>query len=430
MKVSAIIKASALCLASAGTAFGAGFSLFEDSAAGIGNPTYGAAKGGEPGAQFANPAAIAGLKGTQVQIGVAAVTPSFEVEGTNPYTGEEMKSYAKKKMYFIPHAYLTHEINDELTLGVGFNARYGMGTAHKQDWFGRYNCYSSDMMTFGMTPVLAWQANDWLAISGGFTVQYFEITLKQKIDAANRTNNPNNPPALDVDQVMSADSFGYGANIGLVAKPVEGLAIGLAYHSRIKQSASGKAKYDKPPVVAGALAAQGMGGLFNDTGISGNITLPDTIVTAVTYDFNERLTLGIGVTLQTWSTYDELKIKFDEPVVGAYEVASKKDWNNALRYSVGGTYTLTDSWVVRASYIFDQSPSNSKYVDYIMPTGDRHILAFGLGYTTGAWTFDGAYFYEFVGDDKVPADPVHGLMPSEYVNGRARCFALSATRRF
>jgi len=433
MKITRVLKASVLCLASAGSVFGAGFSLFEGSAAGIADPVYGAAKGGEPAAMFANPAAIAGLKGTQLQLGISLVRPDFAVEGVNPYTAKHTKAYAKDLDFFIPHFYLTQEISDDLTFGLGVWVPFGMGTDLGGEWFGRYNSYFSDIMTVNVTPVIAWQVNDWLAVSAGFTVQYFDITLKQKIDAANRTNNPDNPRFLDVDQAMSADSFGFGANLGLVVKPVDGLSVGLAYSSRIKHSAEGEAKYKRPAPVGAALTAAGQGFLFTDTTVKGSVTLPDTIVSAVTYDVNDKLTLGVGVTMQTWSTYDELRIRFEKPVVGAYEAASEKDWKDVFRYAAGGTYKASDSWTFRASYTYDTSPCNAKHIDYILPSGDRHIFAIGAGYTTGAWTIDASYFHEFMANDTVTEHTGRvgsGVMPSKYVDGVANCYALSFTYRF
>jgi Long-chain fatty acid transport protein len=416
------------CLASA--SFGAGFSLFEGSAAGNADPNFATAKGGEPGALFFNPAAIDTLKGSQLQVGVTFVAPTFSVEGRNPYTGQSYKTDAKDQVFPIPHAYYTRQLSDELWLGLSFTSRFGMGTEFADDWFGRYNSIKADILSLNLSPSIAWKATDWLTVAAGFTAQYFDITLKQKIDAANRTNNPENPVAFDVSQELSADSFGFGANLGLVLRPVDKVAIGLAYHSRIKQDAEGEATYKKHPAVAAGLASKGQGMLFTDTDAKGSVTLPDTFVSALTYDATDKLTLGIGATYQTWSTYDELKIEFDKPVIGRSESASEKDWNNVFRYAFSGTYQLTDTWTLRASYIYDKSPVNANHVEYILPSGSRDIFAIGAGCVLGAWTLDVSYFYEIMDDGDVLADVGSGVMPSKYVDGEAHSVGFSATRRF
>ena len=428
MRSRTILKVSAICLAS--TSFGAGFSLFQSSAAGNADPNYGASRGGEPAALFVNPAAIDTLEGSQAQFGVTFVAPSFSVEGKNPYTGQSYKEKAKDQIFPIPHAYYTQKINDELWFGLKLASHFGMGTKFDSDWFGRYNSTCSDILSLNISPSIAWKANDWLTVGVGFTAQYFDIALKQKIDAANRTNNPDNPSALDVTQELSADSFGFGADLGLVIRPVDKLSIGLAYHSRIKHDAEGDAKYKKHPMVAASLESQGQGMLFTGTGVKGSVTLPDTIVAAATYDVTDKLTLGFGVTYQIWSTYDELKIVFDQPVIGRYESASEKDWNNVFRYALSSTYKLNDVWTLRATYTYDDSPVNDKHVEYILPSGSRHIFAVGAGRVVGDWTFDVSYFYEIMDNGDVLADVGAGIMPSKYVDGEAHSVGFSVTRRF
>ena len=430
MRSRSILKLSAICLASASASFGAGFSLFQGSAAGNADPNYAAAKGGEPAALFLNPAAIDTLEGSQLQMGVTFVAPTFSVEGKNPYNGQSYKVNAKDQIFPIPHAYYTQKLNDEFWFGLGFTSHFGMGTEFDSDWFGRYNSTRADILSLNVSPSIAWKANNWLIVGAGITTQYFIIDLEQKIDAVNRTNNPDNPAAFDVSQDICVDSLGLGVDLGIVVRPVDKLSIGLAYHSRIKQKSEGDVEYKKHPAVAAGLASQGLGGLFTDTGVKGTVTVPDTIVSAITYDVTDKLTLGVGVTYQTWSTYDELNIKFDEPVIGRYETTSVKDWDNVFRYTISGTYKLNDTWTLRAAYICDDSPVNDKHVEYILPSGSRDIFVIGAGCAFGDWTFDFSYFYEIMDDGEVLADVGVGIMPSKYVDGEAHSVGFSVTRRF
>jgi Long-chain fatty acid transport protein len=418
---------SLACLASA--SLGAGFSLFNGSAAGNADANYATAIGGEPAAQFYNPAAIGGLKGAQLQGGATFLSPVFRVEGRNPYTGQEYRTHAKSHTFVIPHAYYTQEISDKLTFGFALASHFGTGTAFPEDWFGRYNSTSADMLSVNASPALAWRVGDRLTVAAGFTAQYFDLTLKQKIDPA-RANNPANPAELDITQEISADGFGFGADLGLIVKPVDKLSIGLAYHSRIKQEADGKAEYKKHPMVEAALAQQGRGALFTGAGVKGTVTLPDTIVSAIACDITDKLTLGIGATCQTWSTYDELRIRFDRPVIGAYESSSEKKWSDVWRYVAGGTYKLDEMWTLRASFIYDDSPSHPDHLDYIVPSGDRKLFNIGIGCDLGDWTFDFSYFYEILADDSISADLPHGVMESKYVDIAGHNFGFSATRRF
>lgn len=430
MKKPDFVKTSLICLLTATTAYGSGFALYQGSSAGNADFTTGMTKGGEPGALYLNPAAITESEGTQIQFGIINVAPRIDLKGTNPYTGERYKESAKNKIWPIPHAYITHQIDDDWWLGLGLHTRFGLGAELDENWFGRYNIYRTSIISFNVNPVVAWKANDWLSLSTGLTIQFFDITLKQKIDAGGlaglRTPNDPAPSPYDIDQNLSTDAIGVGVDLGIMLKPMDKVNIGLAYHSRIRQESEGRAKYRKPAPIAAMMPS-----LFNDTDIKSTVTVPDMIMSAVTVDITEKLTLGVGVTYTTWSSYDELKIKFDNPIApGISEVASKKDWNDVWRVTLGTTYAYDEALTLRGSYTFDQSPMNSKYLDYIVPGGDRHILSFSAGYKVNAWTFDLFYFYEIVEDQRVPAKLASGILPSKSDNAMAHSFGLSVTKAF
>ena len=430
MKKTDLVKTSIAVLFAASTSYGAGFALYQGSAAGNADFTSGMTKGGEPGSIYLNPAGITAVEGTQIQFGIINVAPKADFKGTNPYTGQQYKESAKEKIWPIPHAYVTHQLNDDWWLGLGLYTRFGLGAKFDENWFGRYNNYNAEIVSFNINPVVAWKANDWLSLSTGLTIQYFDITLKQKIDAAGLAGmrNPNDPSPspYDIDQSLEADDVGVGVNLGVMVKPMDKVNVGVAYHSRIKQKAEGQAKYKKPAPVAAM-----MPGLFNDTDAHGRITLPDMVMSAITYDVTEKLSVGVGVTYTAWSTYDELKINFDNPIVpGKSSATSKKDWDDAWRYTLGATYAYDDALTFRGSYTFDQSPMNNKHLDYIVPGDDRHIMSISAGYKVNSWTIDLFYFYEIIEDQKLAVNVASGVMPSESVDAQAHSFGLSVTKAF
>ena len=94
MKTNDLAKASMVILFAASTSFGAGFGLYQGSAAGNADSTYGTAKGGEPGSMYLNPAAITTVPGTQIQLGLITVAPGITYEGNSVYTGEKLSQDA------------------------------------------------------------------------------------------------------------------------------------------------------------------------------------------------------------------------------------------------------------------------------------------------------------------------------------------------
>ncbi len=128
-----------------GKADAAGFAIYEWGARG--NALGGAmvAKANDPSAVAWNPAGITQLKGTHISAGVAMISPMMDLSTT--YNGVTTKNSGTKNVFFPANAYITHQINDNVWLGVGAFTRYGLGTEFSEDWYGRYASYKTSIET-------------------------------------------------------------------------------------------------------------------------------------------------------------------------------------------------------------------------------------------------------------------------------------------
>lgn len=425
----------AVCAAAAALvpsyAHGAGFALEQGSARGNANPTTLLTKGGTPSALYWNGAAITSLEGTQVEVGAAAIRPAAQVKTSSPYTGEGAVGKGNNHVWTIPWAYVTHQISDDWFFGFGAFTRYGLGARFPSTWAGRYGNYKAEIVSMDFAPQLAWKATDRLSLSAGVSLRYFDIELRQKIDAAGLAGlrNPNDPSPspFDVDQGLHGDDLKPALDLGLAYKLTDDLTFGAAYHSRINFLVKGDAEWKRPAPVA-AMAP----GAFLDQPFRSRNYNPDKIMAGLAWDATDRLTLGFGATFTTWHLYDDLLIKLDRDLAGpgTDKLSSVKEWHDAWRLSFGGDYVLDDEWTLRGSYTFDQSPINGVYADYLVPGDNRHIFGVGLGWTRGAWTVEGSYFYETVEDFTVHARPRNGVFEGKYQNAFGHALALSVTRRW
>ena len=115
----------AILFASVPFAMGAGFLVFEQGSKAMGMAGAFTATADDPSAIFNNPAGITQLAGTHVTIGNTFIRndQKYDVDSYH----EEMAS----RTFFLPHLYLTHEMNDRLTLGFGYlhpiRHRHGLG---------------------------------------------------------------------------------------------------------------------------------------------------------------------------------------------------------------------------------------------------------------------------------------------------------------
>lgn len=409
--------------------FGAGFALYENGARGnaLGGTLVGRAD--DASALYYNPAGITQLPGLQMMGGATFIIPSVDVTTTNPYTGQTVKTGTESNIWYPPHMYTTYQFSDKLWLGLGVFGQFGLGTEFDSQWAGRYNSYYAEIKTMTFNPNFAFKVTDNLSLAAGIDLMWFDLNLKQKIDASGQ-NNPDTY-AYDVDQQLTGDSINAGFNLALHYKPYNWMAFGMSYRSQVKQNITGDADFTKPSFLQSLP-------VFNDTGMSGSITLPDTLDTGLMFKPWDCFSVEIGGTWVRWSTYDELTVQYDKPIAydshtGApiTEVTVPKNWHDTWRAKIGFEYTPI-SWLdLRAGYIFDQTPVDNEHADYVLPANNRMIFSFGPGFHWGKWTLDLSYQYAWIMNrDYVPARLSEGILESSFSDGHANLFGFSLSRKF
>ena len=423
--------ALALVLAQPATALAAGFALEDGSVRGNVVPGELTAKGGVPSAQYFNPATITSLPGTQIEVGATFIKPRAHVKTVSRYSGEVSVGEAHSSIWPIPNAYLTHQLNDSLFLGLGFYTRFGLGSEFPAGWAGRYNNVKAEIWSFDIAPVLAWKVSDRLSLAAGIDLRYFEIKhLSQQIDVAgakqHRPYNAPSPLPYDVRQDFHGDDLRPAFDLGATFRLSDTLTAGLAYHSRIKYHVKGEARWEKPAEVEEMWPQY-----FNNCDFDSWNYNPDKVMAGLSWDATDKLTLSLGLTYTLWHLYDDLVIHLARPEIpGHDQVSSEKKWHDVVRVSLGASYRLSDEWGLRAGYTFDQSPIDDDHADYIVPGDDRHLFSLGVDWTHGDWTVEVSYFYEVVADFNVKGDPSHGTYDGKFQDASAHAVALAVIGRF
>ncbi len=406
-----------LCLlVAASMAQGAGFALYEGGARGnaLGGTLVGRAN--DPSTLFYDPAGMTQLPGLQVMGGATAIMPKTDVVTT--YGGARSRSETETNLFLPPHLYSTYQYTDSIWLGLGVFSRFGLGTEFDPSWPGRYNSYNAVIETLTVNPNVAFKVNDKLSLAGGVSWMYLDLTLEQKIDFGSFVGSPK---ALDVDQSLTGDSSGYGFNLAAHYKALDSLSLGVSYVSRTKQEIKGKADFTKP---AGVPA-------FNDTKVSGEITLPDMLFFGAVVHLVDRLSLELDGIWTRWSTYDEFTMHYRDPTsLGVNSITKDKRWNDVWRVQVGVEYKALDWLDLRLGYVHDNTPIPGETVDYLVPANDRHLYSIGCGILLGRWTVDLSYTYLDMKGRSVSARPGDGVLDSRFKDSDAHLIGSSISYRF
>jgi len=420
MNFKAVIIAVLLALViNVQSAYSAGFSLYEWGARGtsMGGTLIGRAD--DPSAVAYNPAGITQLEGIQTMVGLSVVAPSGKIETP----GETTR--IKDNFWSPPHAYLTYQMTDRAWLGLGVYTRFGLGTEYDDDWPGRYNTQFTRVRSLSFNPNIAYKLTDSLSLALGAEVMWFDFQQDKAIP------NPGAPGvrAADIDAELTGDSFGFGGNIALHYKPSDMWAFGLTYKSRVKHTLDGDAKFKNSPAP----------GFFENTSAKGDITLPDSFGAGIMFRPHQKLSLEANAIYTLWSTYDELKIKFSDPLNPfnpASDVTSAdKKWKDVWRFQVGAEYDLNDLIDLRLGYVFDQIPDRDKYADYMTPTSDRHIITTGVGFSWEKLNLDLSYSYLWFENRTIKSRDSNGdgfpdILDSRFRDGETHLMGVSLSYRF
>jgi long-chain fatty acid transport protein len=380
----------------------AGFALIETNARGQGN-AYAGAAAYTPDAStiFFNPAGMMALGQDQVVLAAHVILPesSFTNDGSVNADGSPISGGNADGGFdaFVPNLYWVKSIDETMKFGIGVNSPFGLAIKYDDTWVGRYHAVTSDLKIINFNPSIAYQLNDKVSIGGGLDFMIADVILTSAIDfAALLGQTPNTDDGLAELKGDNFDDIAVGFNFGLLFDVNDTTDIGVAYRSEVDVDVKGDADFIVPASAA-LLVANGQ---FVDTGLSAGITLPQSLSVSVAHQQN-KITYLADITWTGWSSFDELRIKFDNPLQP--DGVTTESWEDTLRYSIGIDYQYDERMVLRTGIAFDETPVPSpERRTPRLPGNDRTWLSFGLSYVIDdAFSVDVGYSHLFFDDTQI-----------------------------
>lgn len=351
----------AVCAASA--AHAAGFMLTEQSAGALGRAYAGVGVDGtDISGVYYNPATMTLHPGTAIQAGFVAVGLDLAFEGEK--NGQAVTENGQYNTQAIPHGYISHQLTDNMWIGLAMTVPFGMGTEYKDGWAWNNRGISAEVLTFDFNPNVAWRVSDKLSLGAGISIQYAAADLKMHKSVSLGQDS------AEVNSEVDADSIAWGFNAGLMWSPLENLRFGLSYRSRINHNADGDLTLSDSPAVGTMLPES-----FDATA---TISTPAWLMATAAWDVNDLLSLYATFRWTDWSSFDELTIKTNNPMIGD---SIKNKWQDTYLVSVGADLRFTNWWTFRAGIGYETSAvDDPKYRTAIIPDADRLWLALGSSF--------------------------------------------------
>lgn len=355
----------AVCAASA--AHAAGFMLTEQSAGALGRAYAGVGVDGtDISGVYYNPATMTLHPGTTIQAGFVGIGLDLAYESNDGSVTEN----GQYNTQAIPHGYISHQLTDNMWIGLAMTVPFGMGTEYKDEWPMNKRGISAEVLTFDFNPNVAWKVSDKLSLGAGMSIQYAAADLKMHKGMEVSQGDLTVP--VEFNSEVDADSFAWGFNVGLMWSPLENLRFGLSYRSRINHNADGDLELtDFDPAMVGTKFP-------NTLDASATISTPAWLMATAAWDVNDLLSLYATFRWTDWSSFDELTIKTNSPMVGD---SIKNKWQDTYLFSVGADLRFTNWWTFRAGIGYETSAvDDPQYRTAIIPDADRWWFALGSSF--------------------------------------------------
>ena len=392
---------------SSSTVSAAGFQLNEHDATVVGTSMASATAGAETASTvFFNPAGMVRMPGTQMAFATALTHTQFDfsnqgsrsvlapglLHGSDGGNGGSVAA--------IPSLFLTRELSPQFTAGLGINVPFGSTTKYADDWIGRYQAIKSSIATVNINPSIAWRANDRLSVGGGLDVSYMTATFTNAINFGLIAGGAPLFGARDGHLKITGDDWALGWNIGALYD-MGNSRVGVAYRSQVKHSLRGDASYDSVPTP--------LAGVFRNTSITSDVTLPATLSFGAALDLDPRWTLFSDWTWTQWDKIQELRVRYDNPTAAQTDSVTPLQWSNSWRLALGASYRASDALKYRFGIAYDRSPIGDALRTARLPDNDRKWLSVGATYTLSPQSsFDFAYAHVFIGNTSIASTSNEG----------------------
>ena len=446
-RVAAAIAGVVIALG-AGQAFGAAFSLQEQSVSGLGNAYAGGAAAAEDAATvWSNPAGMSRISTAQIVGGLNIITPSIKFNDSGslhalnqPLGGTGGDAGSNN---FVPNIYVVVPINPQFAFGLGIGAPFGLVTEWDNGWLGRYQAIKSDIKTLNVNPALSWRVAPNFSLGVGVDYQQINATLTSNINysaalaqgasaaAAGGLITPAQAgafvaatPGLDSFVKIDGDDSAWGWNIGALWEITPDTRVGAHYRSSLKYKVTGNINIDNPALPPlgplapiGAAVSAGVNASLVSGGVTLDLELPAIANVSIFSHVNPQWDVMADVQFTQWSSIPQLLVVRTGP--GNTLPPTPENFKDAWRYSVGASYIMNSQWKFRGGVAYDQSPVQNADRTPRLPDASRTWVSVGAQYTMAPnWKFDGGFSYIWANDassnQNAGSTAANGLIAGNY----------------
>ncbi|WP_413495961.1 OmpP1/FadL family transporter [Morganella psychrotolerans] len=375
-------------------ALAGGLALYETSPDNSASANAGsAAKAQGPSTIAGNPAGMALLDGTQIQLSAGVVSGDMTIKldnggvsGGNPVQTAPLGTL-----------YVTHALDERWSAGIGLFGSHGLGLNYEPEWEGSRYVQYGNITGIVMAPSLALRINPQWSVGMSLIASQGKIEMKS-------TPLPNMSSAARLD--FSANDWAYAASLGVIYEKDENTRIGLNYVSESEWRLKGN-------LFPGADIPQ-------ESQI--NIVMPQSLTLSGYHQLNEQWVLLGSINWQQWSRFGEMDISHPK-----FSTTKNLGYQDTWHASIGTQFSVSDKLRISTGIAYDSSPVNDVNRTVNIPVGKAWRFGLGGDYQiVPSTTIELGYTFVRIGDMPFEQPGISGV----YENNRLHFVMLGLKHKF
>ena len=399
------------------SAHAGGIILYEIATPDLGLASAGyAARAQDASTVFRNPAGMSVLEGSQFQGGLQLLYGSVEFSAdssTSPSLGDE---HGGNAIGALPAGglFFTQSLSDRFAVGLGTFSYFGLAEEYDDNWVGRYYAQKNVLLGLSLMPAVSFKATEWLAIGAGLNAMYGYLDSELPI----RTGVPD-----DGWLELNDETWGFGADIGLLITPRQGTRFGVTYLSPVKLDFEDRPSFSNLGGLGGAIFA-------NPPQLDLGVTVPQSVMLSAYHELSPKWAILANVGWQNWDQFGKVDVGVDSatPTSLTKNLNYQDTWHGAI----GAQYRASEKWLLSAGFAYDTSAVDDENRTLSLPMGEAY--RFGLGaqwQVSKAISLGAAYEFMWAGDMPVTQDSVYrGRVSGGFDNSWFSFFDVNLTWRF
>ena len=417
-KLTVLGSALACSAALSPAVFAGGISLYEVATPDVGLASAGyGARAQDASTLFKNPAGMSLLEGSQFQAGAQLTYGNLKFSQdstTSPLLGGDNGGNA---IGALPGAglFYTHPLSDRFTIGLGTFSYFGLASKYNGDWVGRYYIQKGTLLGMSLMPAVSFKATDWLSVGAGLNAMYGYLDN----EAAIRTGG-----AGDGLLKVKDETWGFGANAGVLITPVKGTRVGVTYLSPVKLDFKATPSFSN-------LGPLGSLPLFTSPPqLDLGMTVPQSVMLSGYHELNAKWAVMADVGWQNWNQFGKVDVGVNSanPTSLTTNLKYEDTWHGA----VGAQFRLCEKWQFSAGFAYDSSAVKDADRTLSAPMGQAYRVGLGAQWQVSQKVNVGAA-YEFLwgGDMPVTQDSAYrGRVAGSFNDSWFSFFTLNASWKF